>query len=229
MQRNFEILDVAVVIAAEAHNPTILNPSFLTAQKVVPAGWKVDGEKVVCTPQFSAVQYERGVIFVAEPTRLQIMDKRPKGSGDKSIIPDLAKRYVLRLPHVPYTAVGINFDAFIECAEAKRIMTQRFLKPGPWSQKPLAPEAVSLTLQYPLEDSASLSFTAEATDIRKVRTGTNHSGILIKGNYHVAVKAGSSRQSVAKARKALSQFSGRCRHFMATANKVFDLKEMECR
>jgi hypothetical protein len=36
----FKIINTTIVVAAEAHNPTILHPAFLRAEKIVPRDWE---------------------------------------------------------------------------------------------------------------------------------------------------------------------------------------------
>ena len=48
------VLNRAVVVLAREHNPTILHPSFLGAQGIVPKDWQL-AEPPMCTPPLSMV------------------------------------------------------------------------------------------------------------------------------------------------------------------------------
>lgn len=66
-------LEFSVVVVANDHNPTILNPDFLERQQIVPQtwGWKV-ADPAITTPPFAMVVYDSGVTVSVEPNKLQI-------------------------------------------------------------------------------------------------------------------------------------------------------------
>lgn len=115
------ILNTSVVVLGENHNPSILHPSFLKAQKIVPSEWVPQEGRIICTPAFSETRYPNSIIFTVDPERIQIKDERPPEDVTKSLVTGLATKYVETLPHVPYKAVGVNFAAGIEKVD-----------PGPW-------------------------------------------------------------------------------------------------
>src|SRR5688572_20388198 len=100
-------LNTAVVVTADAHNPSILHPAFLTAQNVVPAKWE-PGEPPLCTPAVSVVKYRNGITFTVEAAKLQVANARPPEEPERDPVFPLAANYVRTLPHVKYTGVGIN-------------------------------------------------------------------------------------------------------------------------
>ena len=50
---------VSVVVTAEFHNPSILNPDFLESKEIVPSDWT--GTEAITTPQVSFVRYENEI------------------------------------------------------------------------------------------------------------------------------------------------------------------------
>jgi hypothetical protein len=139
----------SIVVSANAHNPTIVNPDFLRLQDIVPTDWTPDGP-LVSSPPFSAVQYSSGISIVVDPNRLQINDTSDELDPLRSPASSVADRYVQVLPHIPYNGVGINFQVAAESADPASFLKERFLKTGSWdtSEQPLT--AVGLRFVYAL-------------------------------------------------------------------------------
>src|SRR5690348_7266953 len=110
-QVRLELVEASVVVLAQDHNPSILHPSFLASQGIVPEEWQC-AEPPICTPAFSVTSYANGVVFTVESHRFQVQDKNPQGNGSTSPAPELAARYIRKLPYVRYRAVGINLTGF---------------------------------------------------------------------------------------------------------------------
>src|SRR5713101_6330983 len=65
----------SVVIVGGDHNPTILNPDFLTIREIVPKewGWEV-ADPAITTPPFAIVRYTNGTSITVERNKLQVAD-----------------------------------------------------------------------------------------------------------------------------------------------------------
>jgi hypothetical protein len=128
-----ELTHFSVVVLAEGNNPTILNPDFLKNNNIVDQ--KFTPATVLCTPPVSQVAYSEGISIVAEFEKLQFIDERADRIPDASPIPSIASKYLQILPHVKYTAVGINFSGhrrFDDLGAAKSFILKKFIKEGPW-------------------------------------------------------------------------------------------------
>ena len=113
-----KLLQFSIVVLATDHNPTILNPDFLRLQEIVPADWGWDlASPPITTPPFATVQYESGVSISVESNKLQVADNKITEPTESKIIA-MVKRYVAVIPHVRYTAVGINFRSAVELDDA---------------------------------------------------------------------------------------------------------------
>jgi hypothetical protein len=124
-----ELLNTSVVVVAQEHNPTILHPAFLAAEGIAPQDWK-PAAPPICTPAFSFVKYGNGIVFTVESNRFSVTDESPSGEVAESLAPKLAISYVEKLPHVRYTAVGINLHGFVLCETPEAFLIARFLKEG---------------------------------------------------------------------------------------------------
>ncbi len=124
---------LSVVIVAQAHNPSILNPDFLKARGIVDPSFTP--KTVFCTPPVSQVSYQEGISIVAEFQKLQFVDEQPERIASGSPIADIAIKYIDVLPHVNYTAVGLNVGGYYPAKDigtARRFVNDTFIKQGPW-------------------------------------------------------------------------------------------------
>ena len=65
MKHTLDIQELAAVVVARNHNPTILNPDFLKYNNIVPANWEL-AESPLCTPPVAQVKYTNGISIVAQ-------------------------------------------------------------------------------------------------------------------------------------------------------------------
>ena len=214
-QVKFVALNTAVVVVAKAHNPSILHDSFLSAQGIVPAGWELAAPSL-STPAISIVKYANGVVFTAEPTKVMVRDDIPKKTP---VVQDLALKYLEALPHVHYSAVGINFAGFVECASPEEWVRDRFLKRGPGNDDKLKPNAVGLRFAYSVE-RGMLNLSCDVGTVHRADEAKETPCLLIGGNYHIPV----SETSLEEARIAISSFSERLVHFTQITDSVFGLE-----
>jgi hypothetical protein len=98
--------NVSVVVTAEFHNPSILNPDFLASHGIVPADWTV--ADTLTTPPVSVVKYENGIAWTVDQSRLTVTENCGPKFQDSYRIHALVNAYLEKLPHVPYRALGLN-------------------------------------------------------------------------------------------------------------------------
>jgi hypothetical protein len=181
--RHFEF---SVVVVANDHNPTILNPDFLVRQGIVQEGWgwKIMGPAIT-TPPFATVSDDSGVTVSVESHRLQVIDTSSLGGPQSSKVVDIARRYVEVLPHVRYSAVGINFRSLVEHPDANAFLKDHFLKSGIWDSDVHPLQSAGFKLVYPL-DGGRLTFglDREIVTQRFEEESIQVSGILIHANFH---------------------------------------------
>ena len=211
-----KILNTAVVVLGENHNPSILHPSFLKAQKIVPSDWEPQEGRVICTPAFSETRYPNSIIFTVDIERLQIKDERPPEDVTKSLVTGLATSYVESLPHVPYKAVGINFAVGIEKVDPGPWMIERFIRPGPWNEDDMLSQSVNLQFQYTVNvGSANLSIVPGQFSIENVK----YVGVILTANYHQAIPQAAALEGV---KDAINEHAERYVHFRNWARTVIE-------
>jgi len=128
-----ELTHFSVVVLAQAHNPTILNPDFLKHNNIVSEKFTV--KNFICTPPIAQVSYAEGISIVAEFEKIQFIDETAERLPNQSPIPTIAIKYIETLPHVNYTAAGINFIGHFKFKDVESVRTfliKKFVKDGPW-------------------------------------------------------------------------------------------------
>lgn len=181
----FRFRNLAVVVVANNHNVTILHPHFLRAEHIVPEDWKVV-EGPICTPVMSTVSYDSGIKFQVEEQRLSVIEKEPSGEVAHSPVPAIVRSYVEKLPYVNYSALGINFLAFLPVEESETLYMERFLKRGPWWSEHLTPASFELTLSYPQQDGV-LNTTFRPSTMIDDDAAVTINGLSVDVNCHVDV------------------------------------------
>lgn len=180
-----KLLQFSIVIAGKAHNPTILNPDFLSVRGIVPPEWNWETtEATITTPPFSVVNYKQGVSITVEHEKLNVVDAHSKQPSE-SRIPEIVKRYLATLPHVRYTAVGINFHGIVRAENPNVFLRERFLKAGKWNSSRWALEALGLRFVYPLT-SGKLVLSLDVGEVQEQERGEEHSRdvIIARANFH---------------------------------------------
>lgn len=179
-----KLLNFSIVVVAEHHNPTILNPDFLARNNIVPDdwGWKL-GEDCFSTPPLAQVKYENGVSLLCEQSKLQVVDGCERVDPGKSPVDAIVERYLRTLPHVRYTGLGVNFKAMIPCEQPSSALMDRFLKEGPWSDPDQRLEDMGLRLVYAI-DHGRMRLSLDAGDVRSKEQQGGQTAILAGANFH---------------------------------------------
>jgi len=190
---NFEIIDFmamqllhfSIVVLANDHNPTILNPDFLKMQKIIQEDWAWElATPPITTPPIATVKYKSGVSISVESNKLQVLDAKSKDPTESKIT-KIVERYAKVLPHVHYTAVGINFSTLIEMENADTYLKDRFLKEDPWESPEHPLKSTGLKLVYRLQ-KGQLLFSLDSAKVERLTNGkTKQSkGIVVNANFH---------------------------------------------
>jgi hypothetical protein len=181
---NFILDNFAIVVLAQAHNPSILNPDFLKNQKIVDQSFTPTN--VICTPPVAQVSYKEGITIMAEFEKMQFTDTIAARIPFESPIPDIATKYIRVLPHVRYTAVGINFVGHYPCKDretAANLLPSKFLREGKWSSFGDAAPYVGINLKY-LIGNVHCTIKLDTTDASRPNEAPSPV-IVISSNYHV--------------------------------------------
>jgi hypothetical protein len=178
-----ELINTSVVVIANEHNPTVLNPDFLNNTGIVLKEWDwALSESPITTPAFSSVKYNSGISITVEPGKLQIMDELVSNPVDSKYV-EVAKKYIAVLEHVQYKAIGVNFDGVISMEAAKEFVKQHFLRGDLVGYENMTSAGVRLV--YP--SCNGNDFTLKIDPAMKLGGGDQENAdtaLLVKGNFN---------------------------------------------
>lgn len=180
-----KLLQFSMVVLGRTHNPTLLNPDFLTLNGIVPKEWNWEVAETITTPPMAMVRYTSGLTITVEHHKLQVADVEVGPDPSESKTPAIARAYVETLPHVRYAAVGANFQSGAETDDPGGLLKDCFLKPGAWDRPPHALQNVGLRLVYPLT-GGRLILSLDAGEAEQTEAGESGTRALIlaNGNFH---------------------------------------------
>jgi len=196
MDKNVLIQEFAIVIVAKSHNPSILNPDFLFHNKIVPKNWELVGSPISTEP-LAHVKYVQGVSIVAQFEKLIFSEMVAGKSPGNFKVPNIAKKYTEVLPHVDYTAVGINIKGHAiasSSSEAESYATDKLIADGSWrdfrnSQLISVPKFI-----YILPDG-KLTITVD-NGVFPDGMGANQPVVIFGSNVHRDLKGDNSSQKL---------------------------------
>lgn len=159
----FFLHSVSVVVTAQFHNPSILNPDFLRRLKIVPESWEVT--EALTTPPVAVVAFKNGVRWTVEQNRMVVTEAINDSFADRYRVHGLASAYVEKLPHVPYLSLGLNCQVSMKRRAPQKWLVQRFLKPGAWldGAPPITDMVPTLTLKA---DDAACTLTFKGANVQ---------------------------------------------------------------
>jgi hypothetical protein len=143
-----------------------LNPDFLVIRNIVREewGWEVV-EPRITTPPFALVRYANGVSITVEYDKLQVVDTTVSDDPLSSKACEIARNYITTLPHVRYTAVGMNFQSVVETPAPEAYLKERFLKAGPWQSERNPLDAAGFRFVYLLLGNGRVTVSIDAGEI----------------------------------------------------------------
>jgi hypothetical protein len=190
MNDSLTITEFTIVIVAQNHNPSILNPDFLKYNKIVPMDWEI-AEPPICVEPMSQVSFKGGLKINAQFDKVIFKENIEENKLEEIKVPAIAKKYITVLPHVDYKAVGINLRGHIifdsEDSVAKYIL-ETYISEGPWREIGTAPVRTSIKFLYSF-DEVRCNLTIDIGELKKV----NMPVLLFSANSHHDI-TGSNKQ-----------------------------------
>lgn len=188
MSATLEIQELAIVIATQNHNPTVLTPDFLKYSGIVPADWEL-AQSPVCTPNVAQIVFQNGTGITAQRDRIIFSETMSAKSMADVVMPKIACQYLASLPNVEYRAVGINPRGHAVLAggveATNNYMTQTLLGEGDWKTVGNSPLRAAVQLSYRLERSQlNLSVTEAAIQLPEQELLPV---ILFSGNFNYTI------------------------------------------
>ena len=174
------LIGSSCVVVANRHNPSILNPDWLSRMKIVDAEWET-AEPIIVTPAFARCAYSNDVEIALDPGKLTVNLSRDKRELS-SELPKIAGRYVRTLKHVPYKHQGNNFRFSADMPNVVSALKNGMIRPGSWSLENMS--RIRTVFRYSCEDS-KINLSVES-DVAKPEgnNGRNVDVLILDFNYH---------------------------------------------
>jgi len=195
-----QLLQFSVVVVGRTHNPSLLNPDFLVINNIVQKAWGWEVAETITTPPLAMVRYTTGVTVTVEHNKFQVADVDVRNKPIQSKAAAIARCYVETLPHVRYTAVGLNFQSAVDAEIPGQLLKERFLKPGAWDGPGHTVAGVGLRLVYPLDGGGRLVMSLDAGETEKIEGDKTckKSVVLVNGNFHKDCQSYPAKDQVLK-------------------------------
>ncbi len=180
----WEVSGATVVIVAQSHNPSIINPDFLKDNGIVDRDWKLVPVPIITTPVVAQISYKDAAWHVM-PDKCIISGKIGINDMNNDDIYKCAERYIEVLRHVPYKAIGLNWQVTRKFhSDANRWLHSKFLKAGVWDDDVVLVEFV---VRLRLENHAICSLTVKAP-IPQEPIHIGMSQVIIDCNFHFDIQ-----------------------------------------
>ena len=215
-------LDLAVVIVAQSHNPSLLNPDFLKFNGIVPEDWEL-AVPPICAGPIAQVAFKSGITITAQPDRVIVTEVL--AGRDKPLAPEIVKKYVQVLPHVPYSQIGLNpkIYAGIQDSEPDAPLLSRFLKDAAGLKREDlgALQTVGLRLGFAVPDGSSFNLSLDEGQITDDSVSLKH-GILFGGNFHCDLRGETNKERIENLLTVLDQCENRIKQLETFIQSFLD-------
>lgn len=181
------LTNVSIVVVAEHHNPSILNPDFLKANEIVPGDWE-PAPDLITTPAMSQVRFKNGIVITVNPSRLDIADGSRQEEPSESRVAETTCKYIEKLPHVRFKSVGINFHGMIRRSKPRDFLLQRFMTKTKWTSKKEPVQSCAIKLEYDGKPGrATIELEPSQIELREQEGKTKpekHDVLFVRSNFH---------------------------------------------
>ena len=175
---DIKLIELSVVLVANSNNPSIINPDFLRYNKIVDDSYEVQ-DSPISTPAFSQVAFKNGITIVSDPARVMLTQAGTL-NREHVLLPEIARRYLGCVPHVPYHAIGINPKGIVS-GQAPNPILNMVRDNGSWmSFMDVIPEGQLKAIYRYTERTIFLDIAV--ADVAENNKTT--SGILFQANIH---------------------------------------------
>ena len=210
-----DLVGFSVVVVAQSNNPTILNPDFLWHNGIVSSNRALNDDRPrFTTPMFSEVSFDEDLTVQADPERVTFA-QTARGLAPKDIdCPAIAKGYLKTVPHVPYTALGLNPRAVISSPPFARL-SKVLCAEGTWMTFAGTTPRFEIRARYQMTDKR-LTLT--------LQEGPNDA-LICQANFHRDVEETNQQMRVNSVLSMLDCWQDDLEQFNAVVNQALRLDD----
>ena len=219
---NKSIEETSLVIAAQGLSPTMMSIEFLKFGGIVPQEWEL-AQQPILNPNFAQLSFTNGVRLEAQPSSINLSE--PISDSQGLTIPQIAEKYIQKLPHAEYA--GLSFSPKIlfpfpeDPGAVRDYITGTLLGSGSWKRIGLAPVQAGINLMY-LLDRCQLTISVSEAKLQKPQEAPIMA-ILFSGsfNYNVNLGANSGENPAGQIINFLKNWQNDLTEFRAIVNREF--------
>lgn len=203
-QPDLALVALSVVLVADNVEPSTINPDFLRHNGIVRSDLQTE-QPPVSTPVFSQVAFEGGLAMTAQPDRLDFIQQGEALTTDIEVL-DMARRFLEKVPHLPYKAIGLNLTGFrhVENGSMGGGVAKALIGGGKWMAFEDVSPTVLLKAVYSYRDK---QITMDIYDTRKPGyDGSASPGLLFAVNIHRNIGEMDRERRIARLMSILSSW-----------------------
>jgi len=220
--RNLELAEFSIVVLARNHNPTILNPDFLKYNGIVPDDWEL-GDEPLCSGMASRVVYSNGVVIVTQPDKIIFTHTFGLEHPDSVGLSEIVSEYVKNVPHVGYTALGVNPKGFVELGEECDGFVDGLVSDGPWKSYSDERPKYSVKFTYPLD-----GWVANLTvDVGKIQRSESETIRVVRfdANFHHQIQEKKPKERLSELQLFIGNWESVLEQYIDIVEDGFLVKE----
>jgi len=164
-----EIEELTLSISAKNLSPSMLNLDFLKMTGIIPGDWELMAQPIL-SDRISQLSFKNGISILAQPGSVSFRDIVDVKGKKQSVAPEVASKYVEKLPHAEYQALNISPRIVLPVLKpkdgARKYITETLLAPGPWLNFGKTPVQAGINLFYEL-DGCQLSMTINEANLQQ--------------------------------------------------------------
>jgi hypothetical protein len=189
MIQSIDMQELAIVVVAENHRPTMLNLEFLKCSGIVDESWEL-ARQPIFNGQASQLLFQNGVSLVAQGNQIMFVESLAMKSPEDIKVGQVGRKYLQALPNANYQAAGVNFRGVVPFNQsqdaARNYLMSTLLAAGPWQHYGEEAAHASINFVYALaERRLYLSVNEAAIQLPEGETSPI---LLFSGNFEHSIE-----------------------------------------
>ena len=161
--------EVAIVIAMNSQNPSLLSEDFLKYSGVIPTEWRLEREPVY-NQQVAQLVFDNGFSIALQADRVMFLEAIGEKELSAAVIGEITSKYVETLKLADYQAFGVNFRSYLsygdDATAATDFVNNQVLVAKNWQSITKKPVRATVNLNFELEDSKMLNLSINEASIQ---------------------------------------------------------------
>jgi hypothetical protein len=190
MSHSIDVQELAFVINAKQHAPTMLNLEFLRCSGIIPTDWELLRQPIQ-HPHAAQLLFQNGVSLTAQAN--QVIFAEPLGAKalDSVAVAEVAWEHVVAPPPTPDNALG--FAVVPDQPEfAHHYLIHTLLAPGEWQNYGQEPVKAGINFVYTLE-AVRLYLSINEVTLQQQPDGQTLPSLMFDGNFEHPIVDGLSQ------------------------------------